>query len=99
MGQKAATGQREPPNRGTINDINIVSSLMPYCDAMLIDNKCRAWLEDIPQRYALDYPTRIYSRSDGDEFIAYVRTIEAEADPTHIEEVHSCMAKTGARRL
>jgi hypothetical protein len=39
IGQKAATGQKEPPNQGTVNDINIVSGLMPYCDAMLIDNK------------------------------------------------------------
>jgi hypothetical protein len=63
------------------NDIKVVSTLLPYCDAMLVDNECRALLGNIPQRYALGYPTKLFSRNNGEEFLAYLKQIEAEADP------------------
>jgi len=53
LAKKAAAGQKEIPNQGTVTDINIVSTLLPYCDAMFVDNGCRALLQDIPRDYAL----------------------------------------------
>jgi len=58
LAMKAAAGQKEPPNQGTATDINIVSTLLPYCDAMIMDSKCRALLQDIPGEFALPYPAR-----------------------------------------
>jgi hypothetical protein len=60
LAAKAAAGQKEIPNQGTATDIDIVSTLLPYCDAMFVDNKCRALLRDIPRDYALPYAK--YSR-------------------------------------
>ncbi len=37
------------PNQGTATDINIVSTLLPYCDAMFVDNKCRALFPTFPE--------------------------------------------------
>lgn len=89
IAQKAASGQKEPPNRGTVNDINVVSGLMPYCDVMLIDNKCRALIEDIPEKYALSFDTQIFSRSNGEEFLEFIKDIERTADPVILKLVHN----------
>lgn len=87
IAQKAANGQRKPPNQGTVNDINIVSALLPYCDAMFVDNKCRALLNDIPAEYAFTYPTRLFSPNTGSAFIAYLKDIEEHADTAILSQV------------
>jgi hypothetical protein len=86
---RAANGQKRPPGRGIGNDIDVVSSLMPYCDAMFIDNECRGLLSNVPKKYALGYTTRIFSRGNGDEFLDYIKSIEAAADPTILREVRA----------
>jgi hypothetical protein len=91
MAAKAAAGQKEPPNRGTAADVNIVSTLLPYCDAMFIDNKCRALLSDIPQTHRLPYSARIFSPSLGNEFLQYLKEIKEACAPSDIrlvEEVY-----------
>ena len=87
IAHRAANGQKKPPNRGMANDIGIVSTLLPYCDAMFIDNECRALVENIPKKYGLSYPAQIFSRRDGDAFIDYLKGIEAVADPQMLQEV------------
>jgi hypothetical protein len=86
---QAANGRTRPPNRGMSNDIKVVSSLMPYCDAMLVDNECRAMLANIPKAHALGYPTTVFSPAMGTEFLDYLRAIESQAPPEHLAEVHS----------
>jgi hypothetical protein len=41
LAMRAAGGQKELPNEGTNTDIETVAHLLPYCDAMLMDNGCR----------------------------------------------------------
>lgn len=53
LAAKAAAGQKEPPNRGTISDISFISTLLPYCDAMFIDNKSRSLINDVPATHSL----------------------------------------------
>jgi len=77
----AANGRKNPPDDGTSNDIRMVSAYMPYCDAMLVDNRVRAMLTSLPQRYALDYRCRLFSRRTGDSFLGYLKELEQEADP------------------
>lgn len=55
---------------------------------MLIDNKCRALLEDIPGKYALPYATRVFSRSNGEQFLEFIKDIEHAADPVPLKLVH-----------
>jgi hypothetical protein len=87
IAHRAANGQKKPPNRGMANDIGIVSTLMPYCDAMFIDNECRAMLENIPKRHALAFPARIFSPRDGDTFLAYLKEVEENADKQILQDV------------
>jgi hypothetical protein len=77
----AANGRKQPPDNGTSNDIRMVSAYLPYCDAMLVDNRVRAMLKSLPKRYALHYLCRVFSRSNGDEFLSYLRDLEHDADP------------------
>jgi hypothetical protein len=91
LAMKAAAGQKEIPNQGTATDVNIVSTLLPYCDAMFMDNKCRALLQDIPKDHALPYPCLVFSPNTGVEFIRYLTEIRDSAIPEHlklIEEVY-----------
>jgi hypothetical protein len=59
----------------------MVSAYMPYCDAMLIDNRVRAMLTSLPKRYALQYPCRLFSRNNGDRLLTYLEGLEKNADP------------------
>lgn len=84
LAAKAASGQKEIPNQGTVTDINIVSTLLPYCDAMFMDNKCRALLHDIPKTHALPYPCRVFSLKTGADFMRYLTEIRDSATPDHL---------------
>lgn len=91
LAAKAAAGQKEMPNQGTATDINIVSTLLPYCDAMFVDNPCRALLQDIPRDCSLPYACKVFSLNTGGDFIRYLTEIRDSVTPDHlklIEEVY-----------
>lgn len=90
LAMKAAAGQKEVPNQGTVTDINVVSTLLPYCDAMFMDNKCRALLQDIPREYALPYQCRVFSPNSGADFIHYLTEIRDSATREHLALVEEC---------
>jgi hypothetical protein len=71
LAQKASAGQKEVPNQGTFTDVNIVSTLLPYCNAMFMDNGCRGILQDIPREHKLPFPCAVFSPNTGAEFIRY----------------------------
>src|SRR5271167_2389848 len=75
LAAKAAAGQKEIPNQGTATDINILSTLLPYCDAMFVDNKCRALLQDIPRDCSLPYACKVFSPNTGADFVRYLTEI------------------------
>ena len=87
LSQKAAAGRKRPPNQGTSNDVDMLSTLLPYCDAMFVDNECRALWQDIPRDYKLPYPCALFSPNIGDEFLAYLRRIRDSATPEHMKIV------------
>jgi hypothetical protein len=80
-GRAAASGQKEPPNRGTGNDIKVLT-LLPFCDAMFVDNGCRALWEKIPGRYRPSYKARLFSYNTREQFLVYLDQIEKNADLT-----------------
>jgi hypothetical protein len=76
----AALGQGVPPNEGTSNDIAMLC-LQPYCDAMFVDNGCRALWEKVPQRYRPPYAkARLFSPNIRAEFLKYLEDVEAQGD-------------------
>jgi hypothetical protein len=85
LAQKAAAGQKEVPNQGTFTDVNIVSTLLPYCDAMFMDNGCRALWQDIPREHKLPFPCLMFSPNTGADFIRYLKNIRDSASQEHLK--------------
>jgi hypothetical protein len=87
IARKAAAGQKRPPNRGMANDIEAISVLLPYCDAMFIDKECHALLREKPLCDAIDYGTLIFSLNNKQDFLDYLNRIRAEASESLLANV------------
>jgi hypothetical protein len=85
LSSRAAAGQKKMPDRGTLNDVSVVSTLLPYCDAMFVDDGCRALLKDIPKEYKLPYTCQVFSKNIGQEFLTYLRSIRESVTPEHLQ--------------
>ena len=95
--RKAAAGQKKPPNQGMYNDIFIISGLLPYCDAMFIDNTCYNHLSEHPLVDEIDYNTKLFSQNCKEEFLEYLDAIESDASKSHIDKVYEVYGKEWAR--
>ena len=84
IAMKAAGGQREPPNEGMTTDIDNVAHLLPYCDAMFLDNECRALMLNVPMHVRPDDAKKLYSMQVKDEFLAYLRGIRNSITVEHV---------------
>jgi hypothetical protein len=87
LARKAATGRKKPPNQGMVNDIAFISVLLPYCDAILIDNECHAYLKEKPFCDEISYGTLVFSHNSRDDFLKYLNEIEINAPKEHIDKV------------
>ncbi len=85
IAMRDATGQKEPPNEGMTTDIETVAYLLSYCDAMLMDNDCRALLLNIPTALRPAEVARVYSLNSRTEFLDYLRSIRASITPEHLD--------------
>jgi len=85
LAMQAAAGQKKPPDEGMASDIDVVSTLLPYCDAMFVDNKCRSLLSNIPKKHKLPYKCLVFSSKTSSEFLQYLRDIRNSATPEHLE--------------
>ncbi len=85
IAMRAAGGQKEPPNEGMTTDVETVAYLLPYCDAMLMDNDCRALLLNIPKALRPPEAARVYSLNNRAEFLEYLRTIREGITPEHAQ--------------
>ena len=87
MAMRAAQGQKEPPNEGTTTDIDTVAHLLPYCDAMLMDNGCRSLLLDIPKAQRPPSTTRVFSLNVKAQFLEYLRSIRSGISREHVQAI------------
>jgi len=94
LARKAANGRKKRPNQGMVNDIAIISALLPYCDAMFIDNECHAYLKEQPLCDAIAYGTAIFSQNTRVEFLNYLDKIELKATREHLDKVNEVYGKS-----
>jgi hypothetical protein len=77
----------EPPGQGLTNDVSIVSTLIPYCDAMFVDRECYGLLNNIPKSHRTTYGCQVFSLTNRDAFLEYLREMERAAPAGHLADV------------
>lgn len=79
--QAAHTGRAKLPNPGMINDIEMVSSILPYVDAIFVDREVYGLLTHNKVKSYIDtnYRTKIFSNSNKQDLLAYLKEIETSA--------------------
>ncbi len=87
MAREAAGGRKKSPGRGFYTDVRIVSTLLPYCDAMFVDNEFRGLLSKQPLCDELLDQTQVFSFATGEEFLRYLDEIKASASGAHLKAV------------
>jgi hypothetical protein len=89
LARKAQAGQVRPPSRGMVNDVQVVSALLPYCDAMFLDNEMAGLLGEEPLRTSLDWGTHVFSWNTRDNFLEYLDAIRAGVSEEHVALVET----------
>jgi hypothetical protein len=87
IARKAASGQRRLPTRGVVNDLRVISSLLPYCDVMFIDNEMRALLNEEPLATELGSYAKVYSPNNRDDFLSSLDELARSAPDDHLTMV------------
>ncbi|WP_157578019.1 hypothetical protein [Roseivivax halodurans] len=76
VARRVAMGEKRIVDRGLVNDVRTISTYAPYLDALFVDKRCAALLKEEPLEAELEYKARIFSLSDTDEFLEYLREID-----------------------
>lgn len=97
MARRANKGKKEPPGRGFLNDVEVISTLQPYCDAMFIDKECRSLLLEKPLCDNITYGTKIFSPKNKGEFLAYLDQIRQSASEAHLKVVEEVYGSNWAK--
>lgn len=87
IAMRAAHGQKEPPDEGTATDIDTAAHLLPYCDAMFMDNGCRSLLLDVPTAFRPLEKTKIFSLNVKAQFLDYLRSIRNGISAEHVQAI------------
>lgn len=99
LARKAASGRVNPPNLGMTGDIKVLSTLLPYCDAMFLDDECRAYLNEKPLRDEIDYGTKIFSQKMKNDFLNYLDKIEKNASDELINSLSEVYGDTWEKQF
>ncbi|WP_324754297.1 hypothetical protein [Roseovarius sp. Pro17] len=85
VARRVIMGEKRIVDRGLMNDVRTISTYAPYVDALFIDKRCAALLKEEPLGAELEYKARIFSLSDPDKFLVYLREIEDQT-PDEVRE-------------
>jgi hypothetical protein len=88
LARKAASGRKKVPNQGMRYDIEVISTLLPYCDALFIDNECHSYLKERPMCDEIDYGTKIFSQSCKNDFLQYLNELESKQTKEHLDKLN-----------
>lgn len=92
--QASTGGRKNPPNVGMVNDIDMVSTLLPYCDAILVDNDMRSILNFREVKKIREiYKTKVFSLSNKNELFLYLKTIKNKASRNHYKIIENVYGK------
>ncbi|MBX7186954.1 MAG: hypothetical protein K1Y01_17575 [Vicinamibacteria bacterium] len=83
MARKAASGQKRLPSSGFSTDVVALSTLLPFCDAMFVDNEIAGFFSEEPLKsVASKFGAKLFSLRTKGEFLEYLDDLERriEAD-------------------
>ncbi len=87
LAMRAAQGQKEVPDEGTTTDVETVAHLLPYCDVMFMDNRCRSLLLVVQKDLRpLDTP-KVFSLNIKEQFLDYLRSIRNGITAEHVAAI------------
>ena len=88
LARKFVSGRKKPPNQGMANDIEVISSLLPYCNAMFIDNECYGYLTEQPlYDHIKEYNTKLFSLNTKEEFLEYLNQLKLNIPQDHLDKI------------
>lgn len=72
-------GRKKPASPSFMNDVRAIAAYAPFVDVMFLDKECATLLTQGRPRRELDYRARIFSLNSKEEFLDYLRDLEAGA--------------------
>lgn len=87
LGELAKQGRKKPLSPGMADDIRVISTYLPYFDAMFVDDECRRLLTSKNVAPRMPYSAKVFSTSNRSDFMAYLDGIGAEASAEHEQAV------------
>jgi len=98
MARQAAAGRKKPPGRGFSADVDTISALLLYCDAMFVDNEMYQFLHEEPIRNEIKkYKTSVFCLKVRDGFLQYLDQIKASAPRRHLQKVEEVYGEDWGR--
>src|SRR5262249_44046364 len=94
MAVEASMQQAPKPDQGMWTDISTVSTLLPYSDAIFIDNRCDHLLQEAMNGAGLAYDAAVFSMRSRDDLLAWLEELEASASPDHVALVKDVYGKS-----
>lgn len=86
--QASKGGRTSVPNIGMFNDINMVSTLLPFCDAIFVDKDMHSILNfGAVKKVISKYKAKIYSLNNIEDFFKLLNILEKSATKKHIDLV------------
>lgn len=73
-------GRKKGVSAGFMNDVEAIAAYAPFVNAMFIDKECALLLTQGRPRKELNFRASIFSLTNRDEFLDYLRELEAQAN-------------------
>lgn len=86
LGWRVSSGQSSKLEAGILNDFKAIATYAPYVDAMFVDRQCASLLQQGRVRSELTYKAKIFSMSNQQEFLDYLRALGDSAS-TEVREL------------
>jgi hypothetical protein len=82
-------GRKKPASPGFMNDVRAIAAYAPFVDAMFLDKECATLLTQGRPGGELKLRAQIFSLTNREEFLSYLRGLEARAsdDVRHYAEI------------
>jgi hypothetical protein len=86
---RAGRNPQNYPTGSLYNDVDVVASYAPFCDAMFVDRQISHLASQAELKRALAPHCRLYSfrKGEDEQFLEYLAGIEKNASPEHLAKV------------